>query len=248
MNLAKNSIFILIALFIDGLQAAISWGIATIAAFPATTAGGVAGCWAGNQIAGQIGCWVGGGVLGLLGSTGNVLVAPATIPVGIAIGFAVNVCLSIVLGWAFLVPLMMLFGVNVSWKRAVLGGGEMVPGLNNIPFWTAFVAVSLWQGATTKKARKGVLRLVGVAMLPTRGIMNIKADTGQLLGTATGASPQPSSTREFIRASEEGERVPQQRTPLQDIRPVGTYSTNNFRTQGQVPRAANDNQPYAQAA
>lgn len=246
MNLAKNSIFILLALFIDGLQAAISWGIATIAAFPVTVAGGAGGCWAGSQIAGQLGCWVAGGFLGLLsvtpaGLVANGMVAQATVPLGIAIGFAVNVSLSVVLGWAFLVPLMMFFGVHVSARRLVMGGGEMIPGINNIPFWTAFVVVSLWQGATTKKARKGILALAGAAVLPTRGIMNIRKDTGQLLGTSKENSTQPLSARQLVRGSEEEILQPQApHTPLQDIRPVPAFST--------PPRAANDNQPYAQAA
>jgi len=212
MNLARNTIFILIALFIDGLQATISWGIATIAAFPATTAGGTVGCVVGSQAAGQLGCWIGGVVLGILGTSGNVFLAPFTIPAGIAIGLAVNITLSATLGWAFLVPLMYTWGVKTSWQRLALGGGEMIPGINNVPFWTALTFASLWGGAVTKKARKGILGIATVAVAPVRGIMRLQEQAG------VSQSSPPTSGRELIRASEKQLGVPLQRTPMRDIR------------------------------
>ena len=162
MTLVRNTIFILIALFIDGLQAAISWGIAVIAAFP----GPAVGCVVGNAVLGQIGCWAGGLVLGLLsltpfGLAANTAVAFYTVPVGIAIGFAVNMCLSIVLGWAFLVPLMYVFGLKPQ-KRLWWSGAEMIPGINNVPCWTFFTFSCMWAQATTKKARKGILGIAGL--------------------------------------------------------------------------------------
>jgi hypothetical protein len=148
MNLAKNTIFILIALFIDGLQAAVSWGVAMITAFPGTIGGGAIGCIAGNQVAGQLGCWVGGGILAVFGSAANVL-APATIPVGIAIGIAVAMCISIVFGWGFLVPLMFFFGLRPG-RRLAWGLGEMIPGINNVPFWTFTTVVAIWKRGVQK--------------------------------------------------------------------------------------------------
>ena len=226
MNFAKNTVFILIALFIDGLQAAISWGIAAIAAFPVTAGGSAAGCVAGNSIAGQIGCWVGGGVLGLLsvtplGLAANALVATVTVPIGIALGFAINICLSIVLGWFFLVPLMLFFGVNVSWKRLVWGGGEMIPGLNNIPFWTVLTIASLWKSTKSNRGRKGVLALAGAAVLPIRPIMSAKEATGMFATRgARGWTPQPEEWAPQPDSGEDLVRTATQRTPMQDIRPM----------------------------
>lgn len=237
MTLAKNTGFIILALFIDGLQAAVSWGIAIIATFPGTAAGGVVGCAAGNAVAGQIGCWVGGSVLGLLGTTGNLLLAPATIPVGIAIGFAVNVTLSIVLGWAFLVPLMFFFRNHISWKRLAWGGGEMIPGVNNVPFWTFFVIASLWDESTVEKESRGSFFSITKkrtlanqqSNLPSRQPVTIfqrsANDTGEAIEETV---PESGKVPSFASS-----RVPLPNMSF-DVRP---------------PRADNDNyQPYAKAA
>ena len=220
-------IFILIALFIDGLQAAMSWGIAAIAAFPVTAGGSVAGCVAGNSIAGQVGCWVGGSVLGLmsvtpLGLAANALVATVTVPVGIALGFAISMCLSIVLGWCFLVPLMLLSGMNVSWKRLIWGGGEMIPGLNNIPFWTALTIASLWKSTKSKHGRKGILALAGAVVVPTRPIiMSAKEATGMFAARgARGWTPQPEEWAPQPDSGEDLVRTATQRTPMRDIHPM----------------------------
>ena len=141
--------FILIALFIDGLQAAISWGIAAITAFPGTVGGGALGCLAGNQIAGQIGCWVGGLTVGIFGSAANPFLAPVSIPVGIAIGIAVAMCISIVFGWGFLVPLMFFSGLRPG-RRLAWGLGEMIPGINNAPFWSITTVVAIWKRGIQK--------------------------------------------------------------------------------------------------
>ena len=229
MQLVKNTMFILIALYIDGLQAAISWGIAAITAFPGTVGGGALGCLAGNQIAGQIGCWVGGLTVGIFGSAANPFLAPFTIPAGIAIGLAVNMTLSIVLGWGFLVPLMFFFGLQPQ-KRLWWSGAEMIPGINNVPCWAFFTFSCIWAQATTKKARKGVLGLAGLTLAPVRGIMRTKENTGQLLGTSEDNIARPASARELVRESER--IIPQEsqpRAPLQDIRP---------------PTLARERQPY----
>ncbi|MDP4020550.1 MAG: hypothetical protein Q8P58_00705 [Candidatus Adlerbacteria bacterium] len=237
MNLAKNTVFILIALFIDGLQAAISWGIAAIAAFPVTSGGTAFGCIAGDAVAGQIGCWAAGGVLGLLsitplGLAANAFVAQATIPVGIAIGIAVNICLSIVLGWGFLVTLMLFFGLK-PYRRLWWSGAEIIPGINNVPCWTFFTFSCIWAQTKSNAGRRGVLGLASLALNPVRGIMSTKEDTGRLLGTTEGTVAQPRSARELVRESEQVvPQEPQSRASLQDIR---------------LPTLARERQPYAQA-
>lgn len=225
MTLVRNTIFILLALFIDGLQAVISWGVAAIAAFPVTSGGTAAGCLAGSQVAGQIGCWAGGLVVGLLsvtpfGLAANASVAFYTVPVGIAVGIAVSMCLSLVLGWSFLVPLMYLFGANVSWKRLVWGGGEMIPGLNNIPFWTFFTIASLWDGSTGKK-RRSIMALAGAALVPAKGIAAMRTETATLARSgARNRTPQREEQVPQTAIEQDTEQAPSpQRAPLQDIRP-----------------------------
>lgn len=202
---------VLVALLIDGLQAALSWGIAAIAAFPVTAAGGVIGCAAGNAVAGQIGCWLGGTVLGIFGTTGNALAAPFTIPFGIAMGLAINMTLSFVLGGP-LIFLLMLWGLKPQ-KRLWWSGAELVPGINNVPCWTFFTFSCIWAQSKTKTARRGVLGLAGLAIMPVHAIMTTKES---IPGNASPNNiPQPTSGRELIRASE---RQFPERVPLHDIR------------------------------
>ncbi len=221
----KYTPLVLVALLIDGMQAIISWGIATIAAFPVTAGGTAAGCIAGQSIAGEIGCWFGGGVIGLLsvtpaGLVANGLVAQATIPLGIGLGLAINMALSLVLGGA-LIFLLALWGLH-PFQRLWWSGAELVPGVNNIPCWTFFTLSTIWAEAKNKnpKTRKSVLSLTRLAMLPTQGIMSLKEDTGRSLGTSEGIVARPSSAREMIRESERmAPQASQPRVPLSDIRP-----------------------------
>lgn len=222
MILARNSAFVIVALLIDGMQAAISWGIAAIAAFP----GPAIGCAAGNAVLGQIGCWVGGGVIGLLsltpaGLAANALVATVTVPLGIALGITINICISFV-GGAFLLILMKFFGVSFSLKRLVWGGGELIPGINNIPFWTFFTISTLWTQATNTAQEKSVLALAGRVLPSTQGMMSMRERTMTLPGVQNSLSffgreqekiSQPTSARELTDTSE-------RRVPLQDVRPA----------------------------
>lgn len=249
MGMVRNTGLILVALFIDGIQAAISWGIATIAAFPGTVAGGAAGCAAGDAVAGQIGCWVGGTVLGILGTTGNVLLAPFTIPVGIALGLAINITLSIVLGYGFLFSLLFIFGLK-PYKRMWWSGVELVPGINNIPCWTAFTLSCIWAETKSKSGKKGVLGLAGIAALPAGGIMAVKHNAQGMLGGPQNSVARPQSGRELIGMSREmaPENEPAKQT-MRDIRPGTLYSKDTFRTKIPTPPPSNTNeQSYAQAA
>ncbi|MBP9711269.1 MAG: hypothetical protein KBD50_03390 [Candidatus Pacebacteria bacterium] len=211
--MVKNGALILVALFVDFLQVTISWGIWAVAAFPGNALGGVAGCAGGNAVAGEIGCWIGGGVLGVLGTFANPFIAPVTIPIGATIGIAINMVLSFVLGYGFLFFLLLFFGLK-PYKRLWWSGAELIPGINNVPFWTMFTISCIWAQSSGTKARKGVLGIAGLALAPVRGIMNIKENT---TGSANPNNiPQPTSARELIRASEK--QYPE-RAPMRDIRP-----------------------------
>lgn len=244
MNLAKNTMFILIALFIDGLQAAISGGIAMIAAFPGTAggAGATLACLVAGEDSGfliNLGCWVGGGVLTIFGSALNPILAPVTVPVGIGIGLAVNTTLAIVLGWAFLVPLMWFFHTHVSLKRLAWGGGEMIPGVNNVPFWTFFVIASLWDGATSKKGAKG-----GLFSLATKRLTRSDSQETTLPRQPI-AMPQLAANNNVGSESDETSLETDKALPAHHSR----IPLPNMSFDVRPPRAANDDyQRYAQAA
>lgn len=248
-SIVRNTALLLVALFIDGLQATISWSIAMIAAFPGTAAGGAAGCSVGNAIAGQIGCWFGGTVLGILGTTGNALLAPFTIPVGMVLGIAINTTLSIVLGWGLLFTLLLFAGLK-PYKRLAWSGAEMIPGINNIPCWTMFAISCMWAEAKSKSRKAGVLGLATLATAPVAGIMGMQGEARGMLGMTRGNTSEPRSGIGLVGMSRNmaPETTPAKQT-MRDIRPGTLYSKDSFRTTLPTPSPANINdQPYAQAA
>jgi len=217
----RYSPLVLVALFIDGMQAAISWGIAVIAAFPGTIGGTAIGCAGGSEVAGEIGCWAGGGILGFLGSIPliNGALATVTIPLGIVIGLAINMTLSLVLGGA-LVFLLMLWGLNPL-QKLWWSGAELIPGINNVPCWTFFTISCIWAKNNNKKTRRGILGLATLALVPAQGIMALKEDTGRMLGTSEGTVPRPQSNIGLVQASQDiSASPPRQRTQLHDIQPI----------------------------
>lgn len=171
----KAAALIMLALFIDGVQGAVSASLAIIAAFPGTVGGAAAGCAAGSAFLGSWACGVGGLVFGLLGSVLDVA-APITEPIGLVIGFAVSICLSMTLG-AGLIMLLILSGMY--YPKFMLPGGvaELIPGFDLIPSWTAMTILCVLQK---------------------------NKEEGGLLGTAAGvatavASPTPVSVTQAAR-------------------------------------------------
>lgn len=225
----RGMAFILIALFIDGLQACVSLGLFFIAANAGTVAGGTGGCIAGHLAFGEIGCWVGGIALGAFGTFGNAAAAPFLIPVGIALGFAVNFCLSATLG-AGLVFLLWLNGM--FYPQYVFGGGlaELLPGLDNLPAWTLMVALSLMR----KNAEEGKSGLASTAI---RSVLSPQSALGAAAGAITAANQ---TARVRTQAPEPGAAtVSQEREPrrLPELKSVDG-----------VRRPSNSATPYAQAA
>jgi hypothetical protein len=134
----KAAALIMLALLIDGIQAGMSAAIFILSAFPGTFGGAAAGCAAGNAVAGQVGCSIGGFLLGLVGSIPliNGVLATVTMPVGVILGFAISVCLSLTLG-AGLIMLLIIYGM--FYPKYLMPGGisELIPGFDLIPGWTA---------------------------------------------------------------------------------------------------------------
>ncbi len=167
----KGFLFIIFALFIDGLQAAVAWGLATIAAFPGTATG----CAVGAAAAGKVGCLV----LGLLGSLPiiNGTLATVTIPIGIMLGLAISFCISATFGVA-LITLLAMDGM--FYPKYILGGSvtELVPGINSIPAWSAMTVLCLLK----KKKAEGTHRagLFGGAALVGAAAKTLLSPTSAL--------------------------------------------------------------------
>ncbi|MBC7836983.1 hypothetical protein H7X87_04405 [Acetobacteraceae bacterium] len=175
----KATALVIFAIMIDAMQALISAGIAIVASFPGTAGGGIFGCFAGKEIAGEVGCAV-VGILGAVVATPLDAAAPYTIPLGIALGFAINICLSATFG-SILLLFMTLAGYKPSVKYLWGGIGEMLPGVNNIPFWTALVILTVIK----KSAKKGMSSFMSTALSMT----SLMSPTGAF-GKATGAVMQ----------------------------------------------------------
>lgn len=116
-NFFAYSYILIIGLFIDGLQAGMSLGLAVMVSTGSTI-----------PIIGQ-------------------LLAPVLIPSGILLGIAIAFSISSTLGGGFLVFLKMknMFYPEVAFFGLV---GEVVPGINNLPLWTAIA----WRSISKKLA------------------------------------------------------------------------------------------------
>jgi hypothetical protein len=149
----KAAALIMLALFIDGIQAGMSAAIFILSAFPGTFGGAAAGCAAGNAVAGEIGCSIGGFLLGLVGSVPliNGVLATVTMPVGIILGFAISVCLSLTLG-AGLIMLLIIYGM--FYPKYLMPGGisELIPGFDLVPGWTALTILCVLRKVKDEKA------------------------------------------------------------------------------------------------
>jgi hypothetical protein len=211
MTFVKGTVLILLALFIDGLQAGISMLLALVAAVPGTALGAAGGALAGSWLCGWMGSTasavcgtVGGFVLGFAGTWLGLdpALAAVTEPVGIAIGFAIDICLSLTLG-AFLLMVMFIFLRKIYVSNLFFGLGELIPGINNIPFWTAFVVISLVKKSKEDGSALGAV--AAAALSPgsafgkaAGGIMAMK-ETTMNVADKYKAYENPTFTPEYIR-------------------------------------------------
>lgn len=188
----KAAAFIVLALFVDGVQAAITASVAVIAAFPGTVGGGALGCAAGAAL-GTWGCAVGGFVLGILGSATDVA-AVVTEPIGLIIGFAISICLSATLG-AGLITLL-IFN-NMYYPKWILPSGiaEFVPGFDLIPGWTAMVILCLVQ--KKKDEMGGVGNILGTVAAPTAAPSALPRS----MPVIDGIQPPPITTENRLQAA-----------------------------------------------
>jgi hypothetical protein len=139
----KGASLIVFALFIDGIQAALTASFVVIGAFPGTIGGGIAGCLAGNFVAGQIGCTILGFVGGLFGTLLDAA-AIVTEPIGLVLSFVVSFCIAVTFG-ALLIGLLIFFRM-FNWKYVGAGGIiELMPGFSILPSWTAMTVACVLQ-------------------------------------------------------------------------------------------------------
>ncbi len=147
----RNAALILFALFIDGLQAGISFGLVVIGTFSGTAAGAGVGALVCEKL-GSFSfalCTVAGGAAGTFA---NGFTAPIAVPVGILLGFVVNFCISATFGT---ILVMFLASGGMFYPKYLFGGGllEIIPGFNDLPGWTTLTVLSVLR----KKASLGGL-------------------------------------------------------------------------------------------
>lgn len=153
MTMVRNALLILFALIIDILQATLSAGLFMIGAFPGTAAGAAGGCIIGTYVNSTVGCAFVGVVAGAAGSILNTF-SVGTLPYAVGLGFIVNFCLDISLGTLLV---MFLMSQKMYYPRYGIGGfvAELIPGLNDLPAWTAMVILSIIRKQAEQKKLKG---------------------------------------------------------------------------------------------
>jgi len=207
MNIAKYSPFFILALCIDGFQFLISLALSVITLMPGT----IGGCAFGAYYAGEVGC----AVLGLIGSIPvvNGVLALAAAPIGMALGFAISICISFTLG-AMLILFLLLAGFLD--KKAVLFcfTMEVLPGFSMLPAWTGFVM----RCAYVNEKEKLVGGIVGGVTVVASGLVLPNSPIGNAMrqGTLVGSG---GLARDIPRKEpQDAAYTTTQRTPMQDVR------------------------------
>ena len=150
----RGWLLILIAVFIDALQAAVDFMFTALGMFSGTAGGGALGCWLGTKIAGSTGCYFLGAVGAAAGSLANPALSSVGIPMGIMLGFAVNFCISATLGAGFVALLWMLgyYHPGITFGGAI---AELLPGVDCLPGWTAMAALCVLKKRASEKKASG---------------------------------------------------------------------------------------------
>jgi hypothetical protein len=237
----KAAFFITFALFIDLIQALVSFGIfitfagVSVAATPAgTILGGLGGCILGALVGAVVGaipgavagCVVGGGG----GATGGAVVggavatiAPAT---GMALAFVFNLAIGLVLG-GLLISLM-FFGKILYPRYLTITFAEVIPGINCLPAWTAFVISSLIaermqkKKQTLKEAGGQLGKIAGRGTALGRGIGAVVAIQEKNMELAREAQP------EFFEPAQQAAKEREEKEP-NEVRRAGNQLIRDIR-------------------
>lgn len=160
-------------------------------------------------------------LLGLgAGASGATLgvAAPIAMPVGVGLGFVIDVCMSLTFG----VGLLALLAYNhMFYFNYVASGGisEILPGVNNIPAWTLMTVLCI----VRKESEEGNLGGIGAMAAKFAGSVTgigAAASIGNA-SNAVRATPQQSQAPQIAAASQEqkqGERVAPQLKNIDGVR------------------------------
>lgn len=156
----KYTVLIFLALCIDGLQMLLSWGFLAIGgALEAITpyGGGAAGAFTGAGVCyssadGVITGIIEGAKCAGVGGFSGAVASAIGIPLGTAMGFVSDFCISATLGVG-LILLLIFNGMYYSKPIGMNGLLELVPGFNMLPGWTTMVVLCILR----KKAEEGAL-------------------------------------------------------------------------------------------
>jgi hypothetical protein len=152
---------IVIALLIDALQMIVDIAIFVVFTVAPGTIAGAAG---GGALCGKA-CAVAGGAAGavadLIPFTHGILTNVSE-PIGIALGFGLNICLSLTFG-AGLILLLILF--RMFYPMYVFGGSifELLPGFDILPGWTAMVVSCIMRKKREEARLTGVVTIAKAA-------------------------------------------------------------------------------------
>ncbi|MDB5224696.1 MAG: hypothetical protein JWO43_318 [Candidatus Adlerbacteria bacterium] len=150
----KYAFFILIALFIDGFQLLIDLGLMAIGAAAGTIGGAAAGAAACSP-AGETVAAVCAAVGGFVGWYATPALAPVLTPLFMIVGFTIGAIISMTIG-SGLVFLLTIYGMFYPRYAIPAFIGEVLPGFDILPAWTAMVVASI-----LKKEKISAAEVVG---------------------------------------------------------------------------------------
>jgi hypothetical protein len=158
----KGIWLIIPAAFIDLMSVFISWLCIVMGATAGTTGGAAiayAACSAAGSTVANV-CAVAGGALG---TVVDPYIATVGIPLGIVLGDAITVCLTIMGLALFLIPLasMRMF----YWKYLFMDLGKLVPIVNWLPFLSLFVGACIVRRYMDDKKQAGSIAGVAAGLL-----------------------------------------------------------------------------------
>ncbi len=205
--------------FIDFLQATISF---LLGGFLGTIGGALGtAMWCNSNLPDWQ--WVQGACVAVGGAAGT-FANPILVPIGIGLGFIINICLSLTMGAGLIFALMQVCGWKSVQKYLMPSFiGDTIPGINNLPFWTFLAIASSWDHAKQEGKLGVVGQAIGLAIQPTRAIMNMKEETMNIAQKAGVFRPEQQN-----RVSQEDaigsmqKKVNESRAPMRDIRPKTT--------------------------
>ena len=199
----KGTFLLLFALTIDALQAIMAWiflgfgsalqAITPVGGFIAGAATGATVCWnsSGTVVQGAVDavkCAAAGGVFGAA-------ISASGAPLGVGLGFAIDVAISITMGSGLILALFLFGMFDLKYVAAVFVG-ETIPGLDVVPGWTFLVIRCI-----LKKNAEEARGITGVASGIASAVLSPSSPTGVLASMARGISDTKNIAGDTARTS-----------------------------------------------